>query len=479
MSKIKKNLFYNILLSISQVIFPLITFSYAARVINPDGIGLVAFVESICRYAMLIAALGVPIYGIKEVGKYKDDKVKLSELCSELIFIHFITTIFIILVYTLMIFTLDKFHQDLSFYILGIFMILSNVFVIEWYFQGIGDFKYITGRTVIIRTLTTISVFFLVTNSQDSIYFFLLSVVANILNGFINFWYAKKSISFNFNIKLSSLKKHYKPLLYIFSTTLSISVYILLDTVMLGFLSDEKAVGFYSIALRIGRVPILFVGALGVVLIPQLAYIYGKNNLQEFSRLISKSINFVITFSFPVIFLILGISEELIVTLAGDEFIEATTTLQIVSVVVFFIGVSNIFGLQILTPMGKHKYLTYSVLAGTFISIFLNYILIPILHENGAAISYVLTELVVAVTTFYFASKFIDMKIDYKLMVKTFLFCVPIYFIPLGIHSFTRNNVLILILTLVVAGLYYLGIQVYLIKNEIIIELTNKLKQKL
>ena len=174
MSKIKKNLFYNILLSISQVIFPLITFSYAARVINPDGIGLVAFVESICRYAMLIAALGVPIYGIKEVGKYKDDKVKLSELCSELISIHFITTIFIILVYTLMIFTLDKFHQDLSFYILGIFMILSNVFVIEWYFQGIGDFKYITGRTVIIRTLTTISVFFLVTNSQDSIYFFFL-----------------------------------------------------------------------------------------------------------------------------------------------------------------------------------------------------------------------------------------------------------------------------------------------------------------
>jgi O-antigen/teichoic acid export membrane protein len=479
MSTIKKNFIYNILLSVTQVLFPLITFSYVARVILPDGVGLVSFVESICRYAMLIAALGIPIYGIREVAKFKDDKIKLGNLCSELVLIHMITTIFIIIVYCLMIFMVDKFYQNLSFYLVGISMILSNVFVIEWYFQGIGDFKYITGRTVIIRTLTTVLVFFLVKNSQDSIYFFLLTILTTVLNGFINFWHAKKSLSFNFKIKLSSLKKHLKPLFYIFSTTLSISVYILLDTVMLGFLSDEKAVGFYSMAMRIGRVPMLLVGSLGAVLIPQLAFNYAQNNMQEFSRLISKSINFVITFSFPVIFLVLGVSKELIVVFAGDKFIEASHTLQITSVVVFLIGMSNIFGLQILTPMAKDKYLTYSVLVGTFISVLLNYILIPSFQANGAAVSYIVTEAVVAGMTFYFASKFISMNIDCFFIIKTLLFCIPIYFIPMFLHYFIISNFVVLLATGVLAGIYYLGIQVYVIKNEIIIELTNKIKLKL
>lgn len=479
MASIQKNFIYNTLLSITQVLFPLITFPYIARIIQPVGVGTVSFAESICRYAILIAALGIPIYGVREVAKCKDDKIKLSNLCSELLLIHFTTTFLTVVVYVFMVFTFDKFYQNIYYYILGIAMILSNIFVMEWYFQGIGNFKFITIRTLFVRTITIIAVFFLVKNPEDGIYFFSLTVLTNVLNGLINFWYAKQNLLISFKINFFSLKKHFKPLFLIFSTTLSISVYVLLDTIMLGFLSDEKAVGFYSMALRISKIPMLFIGALGVVLIPQLSLSFSQNQHEDFNRLISKSINFVITFSFPVIFLFLGISDELICVFAGDEFSEAAVTLKILSVVVFLIGLSNVFGLQILTPMGKDKYLTYSVILGTFISVILNLILIPIYHDRGAAISNIITECIVTLTTFYFASKFIKLKPDYLFIFQSFFFCVPIYFIPYCLRYISLNNLFILISTSIITGMYFLSIQLYIIKNQIIIDLKNQYKQKL
>lgn len=479
MSSIKKNFFYNIILSVTQVLFPLITFSYVARVIEPVGIGTVSFVESICRYAILIAALGIPVYGVREVAKLKDDKEKLSKLCSELFIIHFVATLFISLIYIITVFSIAKLNNNLDYYLLGLMMVFSNIFVMEWYFQGIGDFKFITLRTLIVRIITTISVFFLVTNENEGIVFFSLLVFTNIINGIINFWYAKKSLNFSFSINFEKLKKHLKPLFYIFSTSISISIYVLLDTIMLGFLADEKAVGFYSLALKISKVPMLFVGALGLVLIPQLSSSFHQNDLENFKILILKSLNFVITFSFPVIFFVFGMSNELLHAFAGDQFVGASMTLKILSVVVLLIGLSNVFGLQILTPMGKDKFLTFSVLLGTITSLSLNFILIPLYQERGAAVTNIITEFVVTGATLYFALKFIRLDFDYPFILKSLLYSMPICFFSMVWSYMSTNYLFILICTSIMTGIYFIIIQVYLIKNQIIVELKNILIQKI
>jgi O-antigen/teichoic acid export membrane protein len=479
MSSIKKNFFYNIVLSVTQVLFPLITFSYVARVIEPVGIGTVSFVESICRYAMLIAALGIPVYGVREVAKLKGNKVELSKLCSELLIIHFVATFIVSVIYIITVLITEKLNSNLEFYLLGLLMVFSNIFIMEWYFQGVGDFKFITVRTLIVRIITTISVFFLVTNKNESFNFFLLTVLTNIINGIINFSYAQKSLNLSYSIIFSRLRKHFKPLFFIFSTTISISIYVLLDTIMLGFLANDKAVGYYSMALKISKVPMIFVGALGLVLIPQLSLSFHQNDIERFKLLISKSINFVITFSFPVIFFILGISDELIRAFAGEQFLGAAITLKILSILVLLIGLSNIFGLQILTPMSKDKYLTFSVILGTGVSLCLNYILIPFYQEIGAAITNIITEVVVTGATLYFASKFISIEFDYFFILKSLFYSIPIYFFPILWSYLISNYLLILIITSVISGIYFIIVQLYIIKNQIIVELKNKLIQKI
>lgn len=479
MSSIKKKFAFNIILSVTQVLFPLITFSYVARVISPVGIGTVSFVESICRYAILIAALGIPVYGVREVAKLKEDKVELSKLCSELLTIHFLSTLLISIIYMITVFSSAKLNHNLNYYLLGLLMVFSNIFIMEWYFQGIGDFKFITIRTLIVRIITTISVFFLVTNANQGFNFFLLTVLTNVINGIVNFWYAKRSLNLSYSLNFKKLKKHLTPLFFIFSTTISISIYVLLDTIMLGFLADEKAVGFYSMALKISKVPMLFVGALGLVLIPQLSSSFHQNDLENFKILILKSLNFVITFSFPVIFFVVGISNELLHAFAGEQFLGAALTLKILSVVVLLIGLSNVFGLQILTPMGKDKFLTFSVLLGTITSLSLNFILIPLYQEKGAAITNIITELVVTGATLYFASKFIKLDFDSLFILKSLLYSIPICFFSMVWSYMSTDYLFILICTSFMTGIYFIIVQVYIIKNQIIVELKNKLTQKI
>lgn len=479
MSSIKKNFIYNTILSVTQVVFPLLVFPYLARIIQPEGLGIVSFVDSICRYLILFSALGIPIYGVREIAKIKNDHFRLSKLFSELVFLHLIFTLFFLIIYFIIVFTFDKFHSNINFYIAGSLMLLSNVFIVEWYYQGIEDFKFITLRNLIVRSILLVTVFLLVKNPNDSFIYFVITVVMSLTNAAINFTYAIKKTPFNLKVKSSELKKHIKPLLFIFSSIIFISFYTLLDTILLGFLSNERSVGIYSMALKVARVPMMIIGTLGVVLIPKLAIFHNDNNTENFKKLIEKSISFVLTLSIPIIFLLSSCSSEIILFFAGSSFIESQFVLILLSTLGLFIGISNVFGLQVLTPMSKDKYLTFSVLFGTIVSVGLNIILIPIYKEKGAAISNVFAEFTVMISTIYFSKKFIDIKLNYKFILLLFTISLPIFLIHYEISNLIDSNFLIIFFTFSISFFYLLIAHIYLIKNPLVIEFKNKLSSYL
>jgi O-antigen/teichoic acid export membrane protein len=456
----------------------LITFPYVARVILPSGIGEVTFVESICRYIILISALGIPIYGVREIAKVSNEKDKLNKLFTELIIIHFGITILISSLFVILIYLIPLLYNNIEFYLLGIFLILSNVFVIEWYFQGIGQFKFITIRNLFVKTILTILVFVVVKEESDVLTYFAIIVITSVLNAVVNFIYALRTIDLDFTFNLDALKRHVRPLFYIFSSIAFISMYTLLDTIMLGFMTDEKTVGLYSTGLKVSRIPMLFVGALGVVLIPRLSEYFFNDRLVDFISLINKSIKFVVTFSIPILFLLISLSDTIIVSFAGPNFIEAGSVLKILSVLSLLIGLSNIFGLQILTPMGKDKYLTYSVLIGVVVSLGLNLILIPIYKEKGAAFSNIIAETAVTIATIFFANKFIKLIIDWKFLFKIIVSSFPLFFIPIFVSSYVKSDVPLIIISIALSGIYFLPVQLFVVKNDLFVDLKNKIFEK-
>ena len=456
---------------------PLITFPYVARILRPNGIGLVSLTESTAGYAIMFAALGIPVYGIREVSKRRSNQQALNHLFSELFVIHALLSIMVIGIYLLLVFNYNQFALHADYFLIGSLMILFNVFSVEWLFQGIEQFRYITIRSLLIKVIQIAAIFLFVKKESDAMLYFLITTLAFVLNAAVNFYYSKNFVQFNFSINWSGILKHIKPLLFIFSSLAFISIYTLMDTILLGIFAPAESVGYYATALKISKTPLILITALGTVLIPKLSLMHSEGNDVAFLSLIKKSIQLVITFSIPILFFILGVSNHLIFAFAGPHYEKAGFVLVITSFLCLIIGLSNVFGMQIITPKAKDKYLTISVLVGGVVSLVLNLILIPIWKERGAAISQLTTELTVTMMVYYFSKKLLNFSMEWKYLLNTILISLPILAFPFIIEKGIDNQWLILILSMVFTVMYYFIVQLKVFKNIYLVELLKLIKR--
>ncbi|WP_165806390.1 flippase [Chitinophaga parva] len=465
MSLIKKNFLYNTLLSVSKILFPLITFPYATRVLGPDGLGLVNFVDNYTQYFVVFVALGIPVYGIRETAKISNDPKALNNLTSDLLAINFINTCLGAVIYLLIPILTGKFAENSHLYYLGLAYLFINIFTVEWFFQGKSEFKYITVRALVIRVFAILALFLFVHSREDVVYYYAITVVSFLLNAIVNYWKMLKEITFNFSF--SRLRKHMKPLMYLFLANVAISLYILLDSVILGYVTDETEVGYYTAALRIVKIFLAIIGSLAIIMIPQISQLYKEGDHVKVQTLLSKSFRFIVSFGMPIVIGLMLLSKEIILLLAGQEYVPAIMTIMILSPLVLFIGLSNLFGMQVLTPTNNEKYLLVSVVTGSVISVSLNIILARFFLHNGTAIATLLAEGSVMLFSGIFASRQYKMNLDYSVVWKTVLACLPFLLFYKIATLFLTSNAWIIGFTVVPSAIYYAGLQIFVMKDDL------------
>jgi O-antigen/teichoic acid export membrane protein len=466
LSKIKVNTIYNGLLVFSQIVLPIITFPYISRVLGPHYLGDVNFIDSICQTIILIAALGIPIYGVREMAKVKHDNNESKKLLFELIFIQAIGTLFLLIGYLFLFTFLNKGQQNL--FLISLIAIISQIFLVEWYYQGKEEFKYICLRSLTLRILSVISIFYFVKTQSDYYIYYLIVCLTVFINALINF---KNLFKINHRlIGTLDFKKHFKPLIYILSSTLAVSIYIYIDNALLGFMTSTEYVGYYSVAIKICRLALVTVTALSIVLIPQISEAFKAYDLDRIQYLLNKSLSYVSIVGTIGMCLIFVFSKEIILLISGEAFVPAQLSLKILSPIVLLIGINNIYGFQILTTLGHEKYFMKSVLIGMSISILLNIILIPILKHVGTSLSSLITESVVTFLTIYYTRK----KTQIKLSLTPVLHYLVTAIISVGIISITINLFVFAPLIKLIIGTtlsvsLYLGILIIIIKDKFIL----------
>jgi O-antigen/teichoic acid export membrane protein len=95
-NSIKRNAFFNVVYTIVNMVFPLITYPYVTRVLSAVGMGKVSFFSSVSNYAIMFGSLGISTYGIRAVAKVRDDEKELSKVTSELFWLNIIITVIVI-----------------------------------------------------------------------------------------------------------------------------------------------------------------------------------------------------------------------------------------------------------------------------------------------------------------------------------------------------------------------------------------------
>lgn len=469
MSVFKRNLFYNTLLSVSQVLFPLITFPYSSRILGPEGMGAVNFADNFTTYFLLVAALGIPLYGVREIAKVKDQPQQLSKVFSELLFIHLATSVIAVLILFGLSYSIGRLHSDLALYQIGMSVVLGSVFIAEWFFQGTEQFKYIAIRSVAIRLFTIILLFLLVHTPEDKVLFYGLNLLAVILAATANMYVIRKMVKITF--RDLSFQRHFRPLLIIFSNSVVTTIYLVFDTIILGFITTDQHVGYYSASMRISKLSLAVIGALSAVLLPRLTMAFQNKNFDEAGILLDKSINFVIFLSIPIALGTLCLSREIILLFAGNQYLPAVLSLQVLCFIVIFVGIAQVFSHQILLPMHMEKMILYASIIGVVVSLLLNFTMIPLFKHVGAAISSLATEAVVTLVLFLFVRKAVKFAFPLLALMQSVLTCSLFFIIKYLVLQMTDHAVAIVLLTAFLSALSYLLCQVFLWKNKHILDI--------
>lgn len=431
--------------------------------------GAVSFADNFTTYFLIFSALGIPLYGIREVAKAKNNPDALGKVFSELIFIHFITSVVSVIILFLISYFTNKLRTNFELYQIGMAVLLGNVFIAEWFFQGIEKFKYIALRTVSIRLVTVALLFLLVHTVEDRNTYYALNLLATILAAATNMYAINKITKISF--KKLSLVKHLKPLFIIFSNSVVTTIYLVFDTIILGFLTRDLNVGYYSASMRISKLSLAIIGVLSAVLLPRLTIAFQNNDLTAAKSLLSKSMNFVIFLSVPIALGTYCLSEEIILLFAGNSYLPAVSSLQILCFIVIFVGIAQIFSHQILLPLHQEKKILYASIFGVVVSLSLNFLLIPVLKEDGAAISSLATEFCVTIALFFYAFRLLKFKFPILEVVKSTLTCTAFFIIKYLILKLTLIPVLVILYTVLLSAIFYLVAQLFIWKNRNVLDI--------
>ena len=460
----------NFILTISNFIFPLITFPYVSRVLQADGIGTVNFATSIITYFSMLGMLGIPNYGIRACAKVRDDEELLNKTVIEIMILNAIVMSISILLLFVSVLFIDKLQGEKTLYLIMSTTLIFNVLGVDWLYKSLERYSFITIRSIIFKFISLVLMFLFVHSSQDYIIYGGISVFAAVGSNFLNFINLRKIIDFKKNYKLN-IYQHLKPTLTFFLLTVSTTIYLNVDTTMLGFIRGSEAVGYYSAAVKVKQILVSVVTSLGAVLLPRLSYHHEVGNNDEFKRLTQKALNFVLLISLPMVAYFIIVSEQAILFLSGDSFLPAVLPMRFIMPTVLFIGLSNLTGIQILVPTNREKLVVYSTIIGAIVDILINSFAIPLLGATGAAIAGSIAELTVTLVQLYFLRDFIFPLLKQVRFTRLFSsLTLAVILTMLLLHNLNVSVFLNLVYSaLLFFGVY--GLTLLIQKEEMVVEL--------
>lgn len=384
----------NGILTMSSIIFPLITFPYVSRILLPTGNGKINMALSVVAYFAMFAQLGIPTYGVRACAKVRDDKEELSRVVHELLMIGLMVTVAVYVAFAGAVIFVPKFRAEKELYMIVGATILLNTIGAEWLYRALEKYTYITVRSVIFKLVAIVAMFLLVKEPSDYLIYGAIAIFAGSASNILNFLNLKKLIYVK-RVGGYKLKRHMKMIIVFFSMSVATTVYTNLDNIMLGFMKGDEAVGYYSAAVKIKTLLVALITSASTVLLPRASYYVDKGLLDDFYAILKKAMHLVVALAVPCAAYFMLYAREGILLLSGSEYEGAIVPMIIIMPTIILIGMSNVIGIQMLVPLGREKDVLYSEIAGATADFILNLILIPIIGVAGAAVGTLVAEIVV------------------------------------------------------------------------------------
>lgn len=425
MNKYIKNYILSVGSTVMGLLFPIITFPYVSRVLGPDKLGIVNFAQSYGYYFVHLASFGINSYAIREVSKVRDDKVKVTKISNEIFNLNLFFSLLSVAIYFIGILCVPKFRANFIVFTIYSIVILSNFLTLDWLLQSFDDYLFSTIRSLIVRTLSLIAVFFFIKKEDDYVLYILISSIAEMGSRLSNLLYSrKKYVKLVINIKYLNFKVHIKQMFTLFTFRLVNGISANLDKIMIGFYLAYVNVGLYSAGVKFVLMLAPIVETVGIVLFPKIN-ISANADEAEYLRTLKVNYDMILLLGMPMAVGMFLVSPRLTLLFAGDEYFASIAVSRIMSIIILLCPIGDMLGSKTLLVYQKDKELLICSSIVAISNIVLNLIFIPVWGIQGAAVASVISYVVAVVARLYFTKKIVAFKFFTKDMMRYFAYTMP------------------------------------------------------
>lgn len=388
---VKYNAVMNSLLTASNTLVGIISLPYVTRVLSVEGYGNVNFAQSISSWIVPVCTVGVTAYGVRECARVRDDSDKLAAVVRELLIIVTIFTTSVLAAFALCILFVPRFAELAPLLWMFLISALLSSFGVEWYFQAVEQYEYITIRSVIFKLLSLIAILALIHSEQDWLLYGAIVALVPCCNNIFNIIRLFKDVSVFENAPIN-LKRHAKPLVSYAASTISSAFYLSFDSILLGMLnSNNVQVALYQLAVKLKNICWQVINSVIGVLIPRLSY-YAKNKPEKYESLLERGNGFLVNVCMGIMLYLFIYATPLVTLVSSSKYSNASLPIKIIGIANFVSCMSYFYGQCILSPLDRERHLATANTAGLVISLLLNIVLDRPFGAVGASIASVASE---------------------------------------------------------------------------------------
>ena len=465
-----KNFIYSFTLTSSNLVFSFITYPYVSRVLGVSNIGTCDYVDSIINYFVLLSTLGLDSYGIRAIAKCKENKDECNKIFSSLFSINIILCIIAVLILISSTLLFDTLRPYRHFLYIGILKIVFNAFLVDWFYEGISNFRYITLRSLLVKVIYAICVFFLIKTEEDVVLYYLLTTGTIIINALFNFIYAQKFVHLTFwGLRLRHLVI---PILSFGFYRILSSLYNTFSIFFLGTTTNSIQVGFFSTATKLYGILIMAFTALTTVLVPKISELVGKRQQVALQEIANKTFDIVFIITIPVIIFCLFYAPHIIFIIAGKGYEGAILPFKIVIFLFFLSAMQQIVIQQFLLAAQSSRGVLALSFIGAISAVLLNIILVREYKSIGASISLVLSQFIVLLCGLYYFKQLMKLTFPFIRMLKYIMASVPYILIGVCFQKAILSWYIVIPLCLYLV--WFLIMNLFIIKSSIIDNLFNQ-----
>lgn len=466
-----KNYLYNATYQIFVLLIPLVTMPYIARVLGAKNSGIVAFTTSNTQYFVLLASLGISVYGNREVAYHRQNKQALSQIFWELFSLRLVMMVLTLGVFAVFLIGREQYFKA---YVAQAILIIATAFDISWFFMGLENFKVTVVRNFIVKLISLILIFVLVKSQADTVVYIFITSLSQLLGNLSMFTYLKKYLVLpKWPLHL---RQHFQQALWFFIPQISVSLYTSLNKTILGWLVSVTAAGMFDYADRIVRLALAIVTAVGTVMLPRMAQMFAQGNVNKVKRYLCLLFNGISYLAVPIMFGLAAIATKFIPFFLGQHYQAVSLLMMIEAAVIVIIAWENVLGNQFLIPTDQTSVYTKAILVGAAVSLVLNPFMAKLLGQVGATVAMVAVEGSILLYELRAVRTMVSWKELFGDCWKAFFAGGIMFLVVYPLNLRLSFNIATLALEVIVGVVIYLGL-LWILRPQVKAVLLNLLKQ--